>query len=91
MLTTHLLLGLSRGDNSIPVNPNVGAQNRPSYHAILILQNGWRNTRRCNMLKVTFLADPRTKAGTPRMLGPRHPHSMVLAQCYLTETNKGNK
>jgi hypothetical protein len=38
MTTTQILLWFTRNDNSILVNPNIGAQNRPFYHAVLILQ-----------------------------------------------------
>jgi hypothetical protein len=72
MTTTQILLWFTRNDNSILVNPNISAQNRLFYHAVLILQNRG-NIHWCNMFKVTCLADPRKKAGTPQKLGPENP------------------
>jgi hypothetical protein len=38
------------------------------------------------MFKVTCLADPRRKVGTPRGLGLGSPRRKAPAQCYLTQT-----
>jgi hypothetical protein len=77
MTTTQIFLWFIRNDNSILVNPNIGAQNRPFYHAVLILQNRG-NTHRCSMFKVTHLVDPRRKVGTPRTLGLESPQTLGL-------------
>jgi hypothetical protein len=37
------------------------------------------------MFKVTCLADPQRKAGTPQRLGPGNPRRMALVQRYLTQ------
>jgi hypothetical protein len=39
MTTTTILLRFSRDDKSILVNPIIGAQVGPPYHAVLIVQN----------------------------------------------------
>jgi hypothetical protein len=63
---------VTRNDNSILVDLNISAKIRPSYHAVIILQNRG-NIHRSNMFKVTCLVDPRRKVGTPRKLGLKSP------------------
>jgi hypothetical protein len=84
MTTTQLLLRFPRNGNSMLVNPNIGEQIRPSYHAVLILQNREKNNYRCNMFKVTCLVDPRRTVGTPQKFGLENPRTTVPAQCYLS-------
>jgi hypothetical protein len=82
-MTTQLLLRSSRNGRLILVNPNIGAQNSLSYHAVLLLHNRQENNE-CKMVKGTCLADPRRKVGTPQKLGPESPQKMAPVQCYLT-------
>jgi hypothetical protein len=78
---------VTRNDNSIIVDLNIGALIRPSYHTVLILQNRG-NIHRCNMFKVTCLVDPHEKVGTPRKLGLESPQKMVPAQRYLSQSKQ---
>jgi hypothetical protein len=83
MTNTQILLWFTRNDNSIVVNPNIGAQNRPFCYAVLILQNRG-NTHRCNMFKITCLVNPWRKVGTPRKFGLESPRKMAPMQRYLS-------
>jgi hypothetical protein len=85
MTTTQIFLWFTRNDNSILVNPNIGAHNRPFYYSVLILQNRG-NTHRRNMFKVTCLVDPRRKVGTPRKLHLESPRRMAPTQHYLSRS-----
>jgi hypothetical protein len=49
MTTTEIILWFTRNDNSILVNPNIGAQIRPFYHAVLILQNRGNTPRKLGL------------------------------------------
>jgi hypothetical protein len=90
-MTTQLLLRFPWNGKSMLVNPNIGAHIRPSYHAVLILQNREKkNNYRCNMIKVTCLIDPRRTIGTPRKFGLEGPRTMVPAQRYLSQANTSN-
>jgi hypothetical protein len=60
------------------VNPNIGAQIRPSYHAVLILQIDRENNYRCKMFKVTCLIALKRKDRRPRIL-----HFEILVELLL--------
>jgi hypothetical protein len=66
------------------VNPNIGAQIRPSYHAVLILQIDRDFNYRCKMFKVACLVDPRRTVGTPQKFGLEGPRTTLPAQHYLS-------
>jgi hypothetical protein len=66
------------------VNSNIGAQIRPSYHAVLILQIDREFNYRCKMFKMTYLVDPRRTVGTPQRFGLEGPRTTVPAQRYLS-------
>jgi hypothetical protein len=62
---------------SMLVNPNIGAQIRPSYHAVLTLQID-RECSRYNMVKDTCLIALKRKDRSPRIL-----HLEILADLIL--------
>jgi hypothetical protein len=62
---------------SMIVNPNIGVQIRPSYHAVLILQID-RECSRYNMVKDTCLIALKRKYWSPRIL-----HLEILVDLLL--------